>query len=111
MNTTTKTNRKVIVLSWIVAIVACAVFAWAIYYAPVPVPAGTLKLPEGKQPVEHRGALKPRAVKVAKLSEKMKAEQAQRTLPSRLCRAIGGAVGNVGEEKFKEPAFAISKNG
>ena len=106
MNTTTKTNRKVIVLSWIVAIVACAVFAWAIYYAPVPVPAGTLKLPEGKQPVEHRGALKPRAVKVAKLSEKMKAYF---TVP--LCRAIGGAVGNVGEEKFKEPAFAISKNG
>ena len=66
MNTTTKTNRKVIVLSWIVAIVACAVFAWAIYYAPVPVPAGTLKLPEGKQPIEHRGALNPRAVKVAK---------------------------------------------
>lgn len=88
MNTTTKTNRKVIVLSWIVAIVACAVFAWAIYYAPVPVPAGTLKLPEGKQPVEHRGALKPRAVKVAKLSEKMKAEQAQRTLPSRYAEQL-----------------------
>ena len=88
MNTTTKTNRKVIVLSWIVAIVACAVFAWAIYYAPVPVPAGTLKLPEGKQPIEHRGALKPRAVKVAKLSEKMKAEQAQRTLPSRYAEQL-----------------------
>ena len=88
MNTTTKTNRKVIVLSWIVAIVACAVFAWAIYYAPVPVPDGTLKLPEGKQPVEHRGALKPRAVKVTKLSEKMKAEQAHRTLPSRYARQL-----------------------
>ena len=88
MNTTTKTNRKVIVLSWIVAIVACAVFAWAIYYAPVPVPADTLKLPGGKQPVEHRGALKPRAVKVAKLSEKMKAEQAQRTLPSRYAEQL-----------------------
>ena len=36
----------------------------------------------------YRGALKPRAVKVAKLSEKMKAEQAQRTLPSRYAEQL-----------------------
>ena len=72
MNTTTKTDWKVTVVAWGIALVACAALAWGILSVPPSSTQGTMKLPEGHAVAEHHGALKPRAARPAKLNEKMK---------------------------------------
>ena len=88
MNTTTKTDWKVTVVAWGIALVACAALAWGILSAPPSSTQGTMKLPEGHAVEKHHGALKPRAARPAKLNEKMKMEQAHRALPSQYAKEL-----------------------
>lgn len=89
MKTTTKTSLPVVIFSWIVAAVACAVFIWFIHFisirgaqraTPPEVGANTEKLPAHLRP---NASSVLRKAMPKKLTEKIKMEQAQRPLPSK----------------------------